>query len=579
MKKLIPYLAFAAVAVASLATAGYAYRTGEEAARFKFEAAADDAVGRLESRLDLDLSLLVSTQAFFEARFANVTKSEFDDYYAALKAGENFPGLRGIGFLSLVRPGGEAQVEQRLAAELGTARRIFPASGQPWRTPITLFEPLDDSGRKAIGFDMYSEASRRSAIDAALLSGETRASGRVVLGEATGSEQPTPGILVFSALRAKVPGREAENDPPAGLVYAAFRTSELFYSALAKPPMLPVNVEIHDGAVSADTLLFRSEAPPDPRFSDDFLVTRTLTVGGRDWTLQFRPTSGFQRPASRALPLLLALAGVMLAAAIATVARYQQRTYDAKSKLHDAMERSLAEKDLMLQEMKHRIKNSITRVLAMARQTAASSSDLKQFSDSFAARLQAMAASQDLLTRSRWQKADLGDLLRMELEQVFGKELPESALQGPKVLLDETATQSLGLTFHELATNALKYGAVGTSMSALSVTWAVERVREGRSLALHWRETGSTSRPATRPSGFGTKLIDMIVTRELKGRITRDFNEAGLSIEIAIPLDRTMPTGLTPGYSKPNDSSGTRGRADATGGPAEKTQPARQRAS
>ncbi len=68
----------------------------------------------------------------------------------------------------------------------------------------------------------------------------------------------------------------------------------------------------------------------------------------------------------------------------------------------------------------------------MARQTAANSVDLKEFSASFAARLQSMAASQDMLIRSRWQKVELGDLLRMELEQVFGKTMPEDALNGPK---------------------------------------------------------------------------------------------------------------------------------------------------
>ena len=84
-----------------------------------------------------------------------------------------------------------------------------------------------------------------------------------------------------------------------------------------------------------------------------------------------------------------------------------------------------------------------------------------------------MAASQDMLTRSRWQKADLGELLRIELSQAFGKELPDGMLSGPRVMLSETATQALGLTFHELATNALKYGEAGNSADALKVRWSV----------------------------------------------------------------------------------------------------------
>ena len=169
----------------------------------------------------------------------------------------------------------------------------------------------------------------------------------------------------------------------------------------------------------------------------------------------------------------------------------------------------------MLQEMKHRIKNSITRVLAIARQTAANAKDIGEFSESFSARLQAMAASQDMLTRSRWQKADLGELLRIELAQVFGKELPDGMLSGPKVLLSETMTQALGLTFHELATNALKYGEAGNSPDALKVEW---RLRDqGDLLALSWRETSNV--PVTPPEkpGFGTRLIDMNITQGTEG--------------------------------------------------------------
>ncbi|TIU65412.1 MAG: sensor histidine kinase, partial [Mesorhizobium sp.] len=228
--------------------------------------------------------------------------------------------------------------------------------------------------------------------------------------------------------------------------------------------------------------------------------------------------------------------GLLLAGTIALVARYQERAYDAVSLLHETTEKSLLEKELMLQEMKHRIKNSITRVLAIARQTASHATDVKEFSSSFAARLQAMAASQDMLTRSRWQKADLGDLLRIELGQVFGKELPEDILSGPEVLLDETTTQALGLTFHELATNALKYGEAGNSVGALKVDWLLEGRGRDRTLVLNWREAGQKQLEAPAKTGFGTKLIDLNVTRELGGTIKRDFRAEGLVVVIRVPL-------------------------------------------
>jgi two-component sensor histidine kinase len=144
-----------------------------------------------------------------------------------------------------------------------------------------------------------------------------------------------------------------------------------------------------------------------------------------------------------------------------------------------------------------------------------------------------------MLTRSRWQKADLGDLLRIELGQVFGKELPDGILSGPQVLLDETTTQALGLTFHELATNALKYGEAGNSVGALKVDWSFEGRGSERMLVLNWREAGQKELEAPAKTGFGTKLIDLNVTRELRGTIRRNFRADGLTVEIRIPSPDT----------------------------------------
>lgn len=538
LKKLFPILTFLAVALISLIMAGFAYFATQEASRIKFQATVDDAVNRIESRIDLHLSLLRSTQALFDARNGQVTRNEFRAYFDALDVDGNFAGLRGIGFLKLVRTGDEAVAERAIKQEYSIDRAIYPATTQQWRTPIVLFEPLEDSNLSSVGYDMFTEDARRAAIEAAMADDEQHASGRVLLGQQTGAEQTFPGFLVFVRLNVDTApdAVDAATSSTAGFLYAAFRAGDLFRVALRRMPLLPVNVEIYDQAANSDNLLFRSETPPVEGIGNQLVDSRKITVAGRQWVLEFRPTSAFSPPSSRAIPIMLGLFGLLLAGAIALVARYQERAYDAVAQLHETTEKSLLEKDLMLQEMKHRIKNLITRVLAIARQTASGATDVKEFSDSFAARLQAMAASQDMLTRSRWQKADLGDLLRIELGQVFGKDLPEDLLSGPQVLLDETATQALGLTFHELATNALKYGEAGSAVGALKVDWKTERLDRARVLVLNWRESGQTNLEAPTRTGFGTKLIDMNITRELNGTIERKFKPNGLQVEIRIPL-------------------------------------------
>lgn len=537
MKKFFPIVAFIAVALISMTMAGFAYFATQEAARIKFEATADDALNRIESRIDLHLSLLRSTQALFDARNGEISRSEFKAFFSALDVDSNFAGLRGIGYLRLAKAGDEAAVERDMLRDRGVPHAVYPDTAQSWRTPVVLFEPLDPANESTIGYDMFTEPVRREAIEKAMADDAQHASGLVQLGQGAGAAQTFTGFLVFVRLNVETApdGINASRSSTSGFLYAAFRARDLFQTALSRTPLLPVNTEVYDGKVDADNLLFQSETPPVASFGDRLLVTRKIIVAGRPWTVLFRPTSAFSQPSSRAIPVMLGLFGLLLAGAIALVARYQERAYDAKSLLHETTEKSLLEKDLMLQEMKHRIKNSITRVLAIARQTAAHATDVKEFSSSFSARLQAMAASQDMLTRSRWQKADLGDLLRIELGQVFGKELPDGILSGPQVLLDETTTQALGLTFHELATNALKYGEAGNSVGALKVDWSFQGRGSDRMLVLNWREAGQKQLEAPAKTGFGTKLIDLNVTRELRGTISRDFRADGLTVEIRIP--------------------------------------------
>lgn len=534
MKRFLPAAAFLSVALVSLAMAGYAYFAVHEAARIKFEATADEALNRIEGRLEIHLALLDATHALFQAREGQVTRMAFKLFFDALDFEKNFNGLRGIGFLRLIETGDEAVAVQEIERNHGETLSIYPDTDQPWRTPAILFEPRE--GVAGIGYDMFADPVRRAAIEKAMGDEGMWATGLVQIGEATGGTG-VPGFLVFKRLNVggARSGTAAPETATTGLLFASFRSAEFFNSALGRAPLLPVTADIFVGTPEDAKLLFRTEAPPGTVHGADLSVTRQTVVGGRQWTIVFRPTSAFGPPTSLAVPLMFGTFGLLLATAIAVAARLQVKAYEAAQALQQATEKSLLEKDLMLQEMKHRIKNSITRIMAIARQTAAGASDIGQFTTTFGARLQAMAASQDVLTRARWQKADLVDLLTIELGQAFGSELPPGLLSGPSVRLDETTTQALGLAFHELATNTLKYGDV----SGLRVTWEVLRDGQNRRLHLRWLESGLTNISEPEKTGFGTKLIDMTITRELAGTIRRDYHANGLQVEIAVPLGKT----------------------------------------
>ncbi|WP_202332936.1 CHASE domain-containing protein [Mesorhizobium sp. L-8-3] len=533
MRRFLPAAAFLSVALASLVMAGYAYFAVHEAARIKFEGTADEALNRIEGRLEIHLALLDATHALFQARDGQVSRMAFKTFFDALDVEKSFTGLRGIGFLRLVKTGDEAVVVRDMERDHGRILPIQPDTDQAWRTPVTLFQPRENIA--GIGYDMFTDPARRAAIEKAMGDEGTWATGLVQIGEAMGGPG-VPGFLVFK--RLNVGSAPSGTAPPGaatiGLLFASFRSAELFNSALGRAPLLPVAAEIFVGTPEDGNLLFRTEAPPGTVHGADLPVTRQTVVGGRQWTVVFRPTSAFEPPTSLAVPLMLGTFGLLLATAIAAAARLQAKAYEAARALQQATEKSLLEKDMMLQEMKHRIKNSITRIMAIARQTAAGASDIGQFTTTFGARLQAMAASQDVLTRARWQKADLVDLLTIELGLAFGNELPPGLMSGPSVRLDEATTQALGLTFHELATNTLKYADV----SGLRVTWEVLRNGRNRHLHLRWSESGVPDVSEPERTGFGTKLIDMTITRELHGTIQRHYRPDGLQIEIAVPLGK-----------------------------------------
>ena len=136
MKRFFPAAIFLSLALAGLVTAWVAYVGVKDAARLKFEATADDALGRIESSIDLNLSLLTATRAFFMTHDVEVTPAGFNQYYRALKTDTNFPGMRGIGFLRLTQTGNEAEVERDIQRAHGIVRRIYPETDQPWRAPL-----------------------------------------------------------------------------------------------------------------------------------------------------------------------------------------------------------------------------------------------------------------------------------------------------------------------------------------------------------------------------------------------------------------------------------------------------------
>lgn len=183
---------------------------------------------------------------------------------------------------------------------------------------------------------------------------------------------------------------------------------------------------------------------------------------------------------------------------------------------------------LLLDELNHRVKNTLATVQAIAQQTLRGARDPETFAAAFESRLLALSQTHNALTDSHWAGAGLRQILLQELGP-YGEE--RVFMSGPEVHLPARVALSLGMVFHELATNAAKYGALSKA-GKLFLTWSVS---DGV-LRFEWREAGGP--PVTRPErrGFGSRLIERSITSELRGQVVADYEPDGLITRFQTPL-------------------------------------------
>jgi two-component sensor histidine kinase len=191
---------------------------------------------------------------------------------------------------------------------------------------------------------------------------------------------------------------------------------------------------------------------------------------------------------------------------------------------------------LLMRELTHRSKNLLAVIQAMARQTARHAGSTTSFLERFSARLQALAASHDLLVQEGWHGASLHELVRSQLGHYLDRDQPPVTFGGPAILLKPEAAQALGLGLHELATNAAKYGALCNLQGTVDVTWRRLPANEGNGIEILWRERGgpNVTRPLRR--GFGSTVIERHVAKSLDSDVELAFNPEGVVCRIVVPL-------------------------------------------
>jgi len=205
----------------------------------------------------------------------------------------------------------------------------------------------------------------------------------------------------------------------------------------------------------------------------------------------------------------------------------------------DVTERRQAEQQqaILMAELSHRVKNTLATVTSIAAQTRRRHEDVSSFWDAFSGRLRALSSTHNLLARHHWRVVGLAEVVASELAPYRGETEGSLTLAGPDVQLDPKAALALGMIFHELATNAAKYGAFSTPSGRVDVAWSMAREEGGADhLCIGWTESGGPTVHVPSHTGFGTRLIETGLAYELGGRTRREFRPDGLRVRLDIPL-------------------------------------------
>jgi PAS domain S-box-containing protein len=203
----------------------------------------------------------------------------------------------------------------------------------------------------------------------------------------------------------------------------------------------------------------------------------------------------------------------------------------------DVTERKQAEEHLRLlnRELGHRVKNLLATIQALASQTFRDVGSLPQAHQAFSSRLGAMANAHELLVQQNWKGASLTDIVEATVQAHGGGE-NRFQVSGPRVRLSAKMALSLSMALHELATNAVKYGALSNEAGQVEITWKVTKGPEDRHLTMLWEESGGPPVVAPARKGFGSRLIERSLAAEVGGEAQIRYEPTGIICIFDAPL-------------------------------------------
>jgi two-component sensor histidine kinase len=250
--------------------------------------------------------------------------------------------------------------------------------------------------------------------------------------------------------------------------------------------------------------------------------TRSALTG---WTVAGGiPESSVVRPLWRNLAITSAIGGILLLVGLAFAVR-----------MATTIARGEMLQDLLVEELNHRVKNTLAILQSIAAQTFRSASRPER--EKFEGRLRALAEAHNLLSTEKWQGSDLQDVIGRVLQPYLLNNPDRVRMFGPKVPLAPRLAVVLSMILHEIATNATKYGALSNDSGTVTLDWEIVEEDARRKLRLIWTEAGGPQVTAPVQRGFGSRLIERSARDQLGGEATVDFLPRGVVYTVTVGLD------------------------------------------
>ncbi len=262
---------------------------------------------------------------------------------------------------------------------------------------------------------------------------------------------------------------------------------------------------------------FRGHHPSDRRGYHEQPSARVMGVG-RD--LFARRKDGTELPVEIGLSPFETNQGLMALAAIVDI------TDRKKAEAH---------RELLIAELNHRVKNTLSTVQSLAMQTFKNASD-KGAVGAFEARLMALSSAHDVLTRASWESASLREVIEQAISPYQSDSADRFGVEGREVRLAPKPALAIAMGLHELCTNAAKYGALSRPEGRISIAWTVEGTDLAAQLRLCWQEQGGPVVQEPRRKGFGSLLVEKLLAADLDGTVVLAYARDGVRCSITAPL-------------------------------------------